>query len=258
MPKTQPSILLLVRREFARLGDPKRAAGQQAYMKSAMPYHGIASTPLRSACKTLFANLAFSSPAVWNAMVLSLWRGAKFREERYAAIALTGHKLAKPYQTPAAMPLYEEIIVTGAWWDYVDDVASHRVGPILRDHPAPMKKMMRAWSKSPDMWKRRTSIICQLGFKKETDLNLLYACIEPSLYRGHPDRSDAPVRREAKSKDPSSAADLSKQFFIQKAIGWALRQYAWTNPTEVKQYVRDHRNRLSPLSIREALKNVRA
>ena len=228
---SSPSALLLrLRREFSRIGDPRRASGQQAYMKSAMPYHGITSSLLRATCKELFADLAFPTRASWNDSVLSLWRGAKFREERYAAVALTGHKLAKPFQTPAAMPLYEEIIVTGAWWDYVDDVASHRVGPILRDHPGPIKRMMLAWSKSPNMWKQRTSIICQLGFKKQTDLNLLYACIKPSLD--------------------------SKEFFLRKAIGWALRQYAWTDPAEVKRYVRENRARLSPLSTREALRNV--
>jgi 3-methyladenine DNA glycosylase AlkD len=129
------------------------------------------------------------------------------------------------------MPLYEEIIVSGAWWDYVDDVASHRVGPILRAYQAQMRKKMLAWSKSKDMWKRRTSIICQLGFKKETDLDLLYACIESSLD--------------------------SKEFFLRKAIGWALRQYAWTDPAEVSRYVRRNESRLSELTKCEALKNIR-
>src|SRR5579862_8172340 len=148
MPSTDAAFLAMVRRELTRIGDPRRAAGQQAYMKSAMPYHGVATPLLRSTCKKLFADLQFPTHAAWSKRVLALWRGAKFREERYVAVALTGHKLASAYQTPAAMPLYEEIIVTGAWWDYVDDVASHRVGPILRDHPAPMKKMMLAWGKS--------------------------------------------------------------------------------------------------------------
>ena len=80
------------------------------------------------------------------------------------------------------------------------------------------------------MWKRRTSIICQLGFKRDTDLDLLYACIRPSLG--------------------------SKEFFLRKAIGWALRQYAWTDPSEIQRYVREHEDRLSLLSRREALKNV--
>jgi 3-methyladenine DNA glycosylase AlkD len=227
--KSSP-LLLRVRRELRRVGNRHRALGAQAYMKSAMPYHGLSAPLLRTVCKRIFADLELSSREVWRGRVLSLWRGAKFREERYVAIALTGHKLAKPFQTPAAMPLYEEIIVAGAWWDYVDDVASHRVGPILRDYPAPMKKKMLAWSRSANMWKRRTSIICQLGFKQDTDLDLLYACIEPSLD--------------------------SKEFFLRKAIGWALRQYAWTDPAEVKRYARRNRDRLSGLSHREALKNV--
>jgi 3-methyladenine DNA glycosylase AlkD len=223
-------LLLRVRSELSALGNPERASGAQAYMKSAMPYHGVAAPPLRAACKRIFADLALPSRDIWRGHVLDLWRGARYREERYVAIELTGEKRARAFQTPAEMPLYEEIIVTGAWWDYVDAVASHRVGTILRDYPAPMKKKMLAWSKSGNLWKRRTSIICQLGFKQNTDLDLLYACIEPSLD--------------------------SKEFFLRKAIGWALRQYAWTDAAEVKRYVRRNRTRLSGLSQREALKNV--
>jgi 3-methyladenine DNA glycosylase AlkD len=199
-------------------------------MKSAMPYHGVSAPLLRASCKKIFPQVDLQSPEDWRTNVLELWRGAKYREERYVAIMLTGDKRATAFQTPSAMPIYEEIIVTGAWWDYVDDVASHRVGPILREHPAAMKKKMLAWSKSANIWKRRTSIICQLGFKRHTDLDLLYACIEPSLE--------------------------SKEFFLRKAIGWALRQHAWTDPAEVKRYVRRNRDRLSGLSYREALKNV--
>src|SRR5215813_248046 len=108
MPSSDSAFLLSVRRELARIGDARRAAGQQAYMKSAMPYHGVTSPLLRSACRELFADLELPTHAAWSKCVLALWRGAKFREERYVAVALTGHKLAKPYQTPAAMPLYEE------------------------------------------------------------------------------------------------------------------------------------------------------
>lgn len=227
----KPSALLLrTRRELKKLGNARRAAGAQAYMKSVMPYHGVSTPILRAACKKIFAGIDLSSEAVWRSEVLALWRGAKYREERYVAIGLAGHELAKPFQTPAAMPLYEEIVVTGAWWDYVDSVASQRVGLILRDYPALMKRKMLAWSKSNNMWKRRTSIICQLGFKEDTGLALLYACIEPSID--------------------------SKEFFLRKAIGWALRQYAWTDPAEVKRYTKKNSQRLSGLSYREALKNV--
>jgi 3-methyladenine DNA glycosylase AlkD len=224
------ALLLRARRELRRIADPRKAPWMQAYMKSAMPYHGVSAPLLRACCKQLFHDTEFTTRDTWCARVLELWRGARYREERYVAIALAGDKRGAAFQTPKAMPLYEEIIVNGAWWDYVDDVASHRVGPILRDYPRPMRKKMLVWSKSANMWKRRTSIICQLGFKRQTDLDLLYACIEPSLD--------------------------SKEFFLRKAIGWALRQHAWTDPAEVKRYVRRNKHRLSPLSIREALKNV--
>jgi len=224
------ALLQRVRRELKRVADPRKAPMMQAYMKSEMPYHGVNAPLLRQLCKKMFADVDLSKETIWRSQVLELWRGATRREERYVAIELSGHKLAAPYQTSAAMPLYEEIIVAGAWWDYVDAVASQRVGPILRSHPKPMRKMMLAWSKSPNMWKRRTSIICQLGFKKDTDLDLLYQCIEPSVD--------------------------SDEFFLRKAIGWALRQYAWTDPAEVKRYVRRNESRLSGLSKREALKNI--
>ena len=202
----------------------------QAYMKSAMPYLGVTLPLLRQTCKPLFAGITFANREDWRQCVLELWRGARFREERYAAIMLTGVRHAAAFQAPQEMPLYEEIIVTGAWWDFVDEVASSRVGPILRAYPSPMKKKMLAWSKSDNLWKRRTSILCQLKFKQDTDLDLLYACIEPSLD--------------------------SKEFFLRKAIGWALRQYAWTDPSPVRKYVRSHKERLSGLSQREALKNI--
>jgi 3-methyladenine DNA glycosylase AlkD len=89
---------------------------------------------------------------------------------------------------------------------------------------------MRAWSTDPNLWKRRVSIICQLSFKRDTDLKLLYANIEPNL--------------------------ADRDFFIRKAIGWSLRAYAWTDPKEVARYVRTHKAELSGLSRREALKNI--
>jgi 3-methyladenine DNA glycosylase AlkD len=223
-------LLPKLRKALQQAGDPFKAPIMQAYMKSAMPYHGVQTPALRRVCKAVFADLQFAAAAQWQAVVLKLWRGARFREERYAALCLAGDKRARPFQTPSAMKLYEELIVTGAWWDYVDDIASHRIGPILRDYPLPMWRKMLNWSRSNNLWKRRAAILCQLGFKADTDLPLLYACIAPSLGSG--------------------------EFFLQKAIGWALRQYAWIDGAEIKGYVRQNRARLSALSCREALKNI--
>jgi len=210
--------------------DPSRAPAMQAYMKSAMPFHGVPTPTLRKVCRTVFADVPLANAALWQAQVLALWRDARFREERYAALELAGHRRAEPFQTFSAMPIYEEMIVTGAWWDYVDDIAAHCVGPILHREPARMRRKILAWSRSDDLWKRRTAILCQLGFKAKTDHELLYTCIEPSL--------------------------ASSEFFLQKAIGWALRQYARTDPAEVRRYVQTHRALLSALSRREALKHI--
>jgi len=226
-----PKLLPKLRRALQQAGDPVRALAMQAYAKSAMPLHGVPARLFREICKGVFAEVQFESAEDWQRQVLEICRNAGFREERYAALHLAGDRRARTFQTLSAMKMYEELIVTGAWWDYVDGIASHSVGPILRDYPAAMRRKMLSWSKSEDMWKRRTSILCQLGFKKETDLELLYACIEPSL--------------------------ASREFFLRKAIGWALRQYARTDPAEVQRYVRLNRNRLSPLSSREALKNIK-
>ncbi|HEY6456746.1 MAG TPA: DNA alkylation repair protein [Steroidobacteraceae bacterium] len=223
-------LLPRLRKALRQAADPVKALIMQAYMKSEMPYHGVPTPLLRQICKLAFADVEFPTAMAWQGQVLGMWRAAQFREERYAALYLTRDQRALRYQTPSAMKIYEELIVTGAWWDYVDEIAANRIGPILRQYPAPIRRRMLSWSRSADMWKRRTAILCQLGSKAHTDTALLYGCIEPSLG--------------------------SREFFLRKAIGWALRQYAWTDAAEVKRYVRRNRARLSALSVREALKNI--
>ncbi len=201
----------------------------QAYMKSTMPYYGLSSPQVDAICKQLFAEHLFVSCDEWRAAILELWRGARYREERYAAIRLVFFKPHRQCWTPDLMPMLEEMIVSGAWWDYVDGLAQV-VGGLLRSHPKEIRPLVRAWSKDENLWKRRVSIICQISFKRDTDLQLLYANIEPNL--------------------------ADRDFFTRKAIGWALRAYAWTDPKEVARYVLEHEAELSGLSRREALKNL--
>jgi 3-methyladenine DNA glycosylase AlkD len=230
MPAAPASLPAAVRARLAEVADPARAAGMQAYMKSPLPYLGVSAVPLRQVCRELFRGLAWSTAEAWHADVLAVWRGAEFREERYAAIELTGVKAAREFHDLSALPMYEEMIITGAWWDYVDAIATQRLWAILEREGDAMKRIMLAWSKDADVWKRRSAILCQLKAKERTDLEFLYACIEPSFD--------------------------SKEFFLRKAIGWALRQYAWTDPEEVRRYVARNAARLSALSRREALKNI--
>jgi 3-methyladenine DNA glycosylase AlkD len=108
-------LLPKLRKALKEAGDPAKALGMQAYMKSAMPYHGVPTPLLRQILKEAYADLQFATAAEWQTLVLELWRGARFREERYGAIGLTGHKQALTFQTPASVTMYEEMIVTGAW-----------------------------------------------------------------------------------------------------------------------------------------------
>ena len=219
-----------VRSRLQARADPERAPGMQAYMKSSMPYFGVPSAGVKAVCAEVFAAHPLASFHAWRATALRLWRGATRREERYVAIALTGARAYRRHQVPGALPAYEEMITTGAWWDYVDEVAVRRIGPMLLTHREVVRPLMLEWSVSSDMWKRRTSIICQVVARSETDLELLYACIEPNLG--------------------------DREFFIRKAIGWSLRAYAWIDPREIAAYVDRNHDLLSGLSRREALKNI--
>jgi len=222
------TLLARLRSALAAAGDPERAEGARAYMKSAMPYHGVAATPQRAIFRDVFSRFNHGSPKEWRDAVLYLWRNAEYREERYAALWLSGDLDAVDFHTTAVLPMYEEMIVTGAWWDYVDEIATHRLPAVLLRDRAEMAEAMRAWSRDENLWKRRASILCQNPLKQRTDLDLLQACLEPSLG--------------------------SREFFLRKAIGWALRQYARTDAAWVERYVRDHAAELSPLTKREALK----
>ncbi|MGS0688022.1 DNA alkylation repair protein [Nakamurella sp. GG22] len=217
----------VVRAELRAAADPTRAPQMRAYMKSAMPYLGVPLPVTRRIARTAAKD---DPPADLGDLVGSataLWRAAEYREERYAATELTGLPMA--VGRLELLPLCTEIIVTGAWWDHVDAV-SHRIGAMLLAHPDEVEPLIRAWSTDPDCWLRRTSIICQLAFGARTDTALLSDVIVPNL----PDR----------------------EFFIRKGIGWALRQYARTDPDWVRAFVAEHAAEISPLSRREALKHL--
>lgn len=219
-----------VRSVLAAAGDPRRAADQQRYMKSAMPYHGVSLPAVRRLTRPLLRAAAFDSRAAWERDVRDLWDSATHREERYVASALARHRAAAAWQDPDALPLYRHLIVTGAWWDVVDEVAAHLVGGVLAAHRAATTPTIRAWARDEDLWLRRTAVICQLQHGADTDTALLAEAIEANV------------------------ADTS--FWLRKAIGWALRQHARTDPAWVRARVDQLGDRLSGLSRREALKHL--
>ncbi|PXY24748.1 DNA alkylation repair protein [Prauserella endophytica] len=222
-------LVRAVRDGLAELADPAKAPDMRRYMKSELPFRGVPKPAREILGRRLFAEHPLPDVPVWESVVRQLWDEAAHREERYLAIDLTGHRAYARWQTPERLPLYEHLIVTGAWWDYVDEIAIRRVGPILRADPATVSPLMRAWAHDGDRWKRRTAVICQVGSKEATDPDLLAHCAEANV--GDPD------------------------FFLRKGIGWALRQYARTDPDWVRAFVADHPG-LSPLSRKEALKHL--
>lgn len=221
-----------LRAELERLADPQRAAEQQRYMKSEMAFLGIRVPDVRRVAGAVVARpeLALDDDRWW-ATILQLWDGASYREHRYAALALARHRRYRvASREVASLELYGYLIRSGAWWDLVDET-SHLVGEVRVTHPEEATPIVRAWAEDECLWIRRVAIICQLGYKEATDTDLLAACIEVNL--GDSD------------------------FFICKAIGWALRHYGRTDPGWVRSLVERLGERLSPLSVREALKHLR-
>lgn len=192
-------------------------------MKSSMPYRGVSRPVVRQIAHTA----ARANPAELSARVedvQELWDQASFREERYAAQDLLALGPAKGQL--ALLELHEHIARTGAWWDHTDEQA-HRIAETLDLHPS-VAETMRRWSVDESLWMRRLAIIGQLGRRDRVDRELLAEVIEPNL------------------GDP--------EFFIRKAIGWALRDFARHDPGWVRAYA-DSRP-LTSLSRREALKRL--
>jgi len=222
-------LVAAVREALAAVAVPADAEPMQRYMKSEMPYYGVKKPARVAALKPLYRDLAYSWPVLRDTARV-MWREATHREERYAALQLLRLRSHANHLVPKALPLCRELVVSGAWWDYVDEIATKLVQPILLSDEPKIAATMRTWSTHEDLWLRRVSILCQLGRKGATDLALLEECMAPSLD--------------------------SKEFFLRKAIGWALRDLARADPDWVRAYVETHADRLSGLSKREALKHL--
>ncbi len=209
--------------------DPDKAIKARAYMKSEMPFHGVAAPDVMAVCKAVFPQYPFLDQRAWQDAMLDLWRCAEFREERYVAENLAAVRAYRIFQTPKTLPVYREMIVDGAWWDLVDGIVN-RLGELLTDHNKVIRPKVVAWSRVRNVWQRRAAIICQLKLKQATDEDLLFTAIEPNM-------QDA-------------------EFFIRKAIGWAMRTYSNSNPEAVIRFVERHHQVLSPLSKKEAYKTL--
>lgn len=213
-----------VRAQLHSAADPELAPGQQAYMKSAMPFLGVRVPQARTIAKQ--ASRGTTDAAALRSAALELWDTAEYREERYAAMALLSARALRG--DPDLVPLIEHMVRTGRWWDYTDELA-HRLAELHDARPAETAALARTWARDDDLWIRRIAILSQLGRGLRLDADVLTDTIAPNTG--------------------------DSEFFIRKAIGWALREYARVAPDWVTAFVASHE--LSPLTRREALKHLR-
>jgi 3-methyladenine DNA glycosylase AlkD len=222
-------IAKFVQREFKAKTDAKRAVEMAAYMKTSMPFYGVQKPDRQPIYKHIIREFPPRNHDEFEVIVRTLW-AMPHREEKYTAL-----EFANAFQLfvdSKSVPLFEDLIREGAWWDFVDVIAINLIGhAYLRDRSG-LKSEIERFNNDSDFWVRRTALICQNHHKKQTDeKQLLRFCL-------------------------SQAED--KEFFIRKAIGWALREYSYVKPDAVKEFVEQNQTVLSPLSRREALKRVNA
>jgi len=211
---------------FSANANPINAAGAKAYLRNQFEFHGLKTPLRREVIKTVFKKYSFQSEAELIACATEIWELPE-REYQYAALELVAKH--KKLWTIDIIGFFEYLITSKSWWDSVDTIFSLHLSPYFKLYPQQIDSITGRWNNSFDnFWLQRCSIMFQKPYKKATDTILLEKYILNCC--------------------------KSKEFFIQKAIGWALREYAKTNPVWVKEFVAKHE--LAPLSKREALKHI--
>jgi len=211
---------------YRAAADPVRAAGARAYMRHQFPFLGITSPQQAQLNRTILAGLARPDEADLVAVAEGCWAREEREFQYFACAYLRRHVKVG---TPRLALTVRGLVVTKSWWDTVDTLAAHTVGPLVAAHPS-LLSTMDDWVEDENMWLARTAILHQLQYKERTDAQRLFRYC--TAQAGHPD------------------------FFIRKAIGWALRQYAYVDADAVRDYLARSRQILSPLSIREASKHL--
>ena len=206
------------------VADPQKAPGMKAYMREQFEYLGVQSTASKQVFSQLLPKHKSAEEIDWG-FVGACWADPH-RELQYAALSYLGRN--ERLLDATHIPRLRFLILTKSWWDTIDTIV-HLVGAIVQRHPE-LKALMVEWSLDENMWIRRTAIEHQLSLKMKTDTDLLEVILVNNFG--------------------------SKEFFINKAIGWALRDYAWVNPNWVRDFIERHRSRMAPLSIREGGKHL--
>ena len=228
--KIVASVVVLAQKELKKAGDPKKVKAMQSYCKTTMPMYGIRK-PDRAKVENLIHStlkdeqVSMTRP-LYRDCIQSLWK-LPHREEKYLAIDFALHH--KHQICWENLSLYETFFIRDHHdimnWDFVDPIAINLIGKVALANQARMEPILRQWIDDDQMWIRRTAILAQLKHKKETNEHLLFDLCRSRMHE--------------------------KEFFIRKAIGWALREYGKTNPEAVVQFLKDEKANLSGLSYRE-------
>jgi 3-methyladenine DNA glycosylase AlkD len=207
--------------------DEARKVAMKAYMRNQFDYYGI-NSPLRKELLSGFLS-EHGKPEIENLQEVSqlLWDDPH-REAQYVAMDIMGKMVSK--MDDSFLLFLEKLILQKSWWDTVDWLAPSAIGGILKRYPKLIKPLTERYIASDNMWLQRSAILFQLKYKDKTDFKMLtdYILVHAS----------------------------SKEFFIQKASGWALRQYSKFNPIAVIDFIKTYEDQLSNLTIREGLKWV--
>ena len=220
-------IVSLVQDALAERADPDKAQQMAAYMKTDMPFYGVQKPGRTEVFRALKRDFVPANRDQYQALITTLWE-LPHREEKYLAQAVAGAFPA--FIVPDSLSLYRRFIVEGAWWDFVDATATHLIRELVLRYPDETWPVVDRWIDHRNLWLRRAAILCQVGAKNRTDTDRMFRYCSS---RAH-----------------------ETEFFIRKAVGWALRDYARTDPEAVAAFVADNRTSLSGLSYREATKHI--
>ena len=212
--------------DFRKASNSELAIPMENYMKNNFKFLGIKTESRRTILKNVLLKHYTEVQENYRKLALELY-ASKFREVHQCAIDLVLRFIKKDFKREDNFFL-ESLLIQNSWWDSVDTIAKYGIGGYLKVFPDEKFSLIEKFSNSDNMWLNRTAIIFQLGFKRETDFELLKAeCLKNSN---------------------------SNEFFIQKAMGWALRDYGATNPQAVIQFVKE--NNFKPLTVKEALRKI--
>jgi 3-methyladenine DNA glycosylase AlkD len=216
------AVLERVTSAYGGARDPAKAAAMAAYMRGQFAFLGIQSPAQKALAREALAGLPRPAEDDLRDVAVACWA---LPEREYQYFACGWLRRHAKVCSAGFLETARELITAKSWWDTVDTLAAHLVGTLVTRHPA-LVSTMDAWSADANLWLARTAILHQLTYKEETDAARLFRY----------------CARQAEHRD----------FFIRKAIGWALREYSRTDPEAVRSFVESHR--LAPLSAKEALR----